>query len=309
VTRGECRLCGLEADLQNSHIVPSFVYRWIRSTSVTGFMRGNAKPNVRMQDGVTCASLCRGCEQRFSGWEREFATRVFHPIVEGRVAQSSYGDWMLKFCVSVSWRALIHLTGDMKKEEWADPVVRDQCAAAEQCWRDFLLGNSRHPGPFRQHLLAVGLIDQPLPGLPDRFNSFMQRSTLIDLCHFPGTVYTLTKMSGLIVLGFISLGREKDWRSQSRVGAQAGVVTVNGFWAPPYFWEYLFEQARSTNARDDEISDRQKQIIDRAFLADPLKAITSHQFELYQADQAAQGERSSPPETNWPDDRIKRGRR
>jgi hypothetical protein len=47
-----CRLCGEMKELQESHILPGFVYRWMKETSATGYLRFAQQPNLRVQDGV-----------------------------------------------------------------------------------------------------------------------------------------------------------------------------------------------------------------------------------------------------------------
>ena len=74
-----CRLCGATKELQESHILPGFVFRWKKETSATGYLRFGQQPNLRVQDGVKLHLLCRDCEQRFNNWETEFANRIFHP--------------------------------------------------------------------------------------------------------------------------------------------------------------------------------------------------------------------------------------
>jgi hypothetical protein len=104
---GVCRLCGAIAQLQDSHFVPSFVFRWLKATSATGYIRFSLRPNVRAQDGPKSPMLCTACEARFNKWETEFANHVFYPTVQGRAEQCAYSGWMVRFCVSLSWRVLI----------------------------------------------------------------------------------------------------------------------------------------------------------------------------------------------------------
>jgi len=49
---GSCRLCSRARELQLSHIVPAFVYRWLKDLSGTGFLRFGKNPNRREQDGL-----------------------------------------------------------------------------------------------------------------------------------------------------------------------------------------------------------------------------------------------------------------
>ena len=101
-----CALCGESSDLRASHVVPSFVFQWLRGTSATGHIRLSDTPNLRVQDGWKPRMLCGKCEQRFGVWEKAFAEECFGPIVNGTTNRIRYQSWMLKFATSVSWRVL-----------------------------------------------------------------------------------------------------------------------------------------------------------------------------------------------------------
>src|SRR6266702_5055755 len=105
-TAGICRLCGKQAELQFSHVIPAFFFRWQRDTSGSGFLRMGTEPNKRVQDGIKRHWLCLDCEGRLSRLEMLFATRIFHPYSSGISARFRYGPWLLKFGISVTWRIL-----------------------------------------------------------------------------------------------------------------------------------------------------------------------------------------------------------
>src|ERR1700690_3695395 len=105
--QGICRLCQHSAELQESHVIPAFVFRWRKDTAPTPFMRTSEEPNRRVQDGLTRYWLCRDCEQRLAVWERQFAGSIFRPVTEHGACRVQYDDWLLKFCVSISWRILL----------------------------------------------------------------------------------------------------------------------------------------------------------------------------------------------------------
>jgi hypothetical protein len=100
-----CRLCQRPRELRDSHILPAFVFRWLKDTSATGFMRFADEPNRRAQDGITTRLLCDECEGRLGVWERAFANDLFYPYVENSSLRVRCGTWLLKFCASVSWRS------------------------------------------------------------------------------------------------------------------------------------------------------------------------------------------------------------
>ena len=64
----ECRLCRLSDDLRESHIIPSFVFKWLKKTSATGYLRFAEGDAASKQDGVKIPLLCGTCEQRLSSW-------------------------------------------------------------------------------------------------------------------------------------------------------------------------------------------------------------------------------------------------
>ena len=45
-----CRMCYKTGPLEAGHVVPSFVYRWIKATSATGYLRSGENPNLRIQE-------------------------------------------------------------------------------------------------------------------------------------------------------------------------------------------------------------------------------------------------------------------
>jgi hypothetical protein len=65
----QCRLCLKQSELENSHIIPSFLYRWLKETSGTGFLRFGRNPNRRVQDGLKEYWLCPTCEDLLGKWE------------------------------------------------------------------------------------------------------------------------------------------------------------------------------------------------------------------------------------------------
>src|SRR3712207_581758 len=61
-----CYLCKAPARLQRSHFVPSFVGKWLKDNSVTGFIRHGNNQNLRQQGLPKQPLRCSSCEGRFS---------------------------------------------------------------------------------------------------------------------------------------------------------------------------------------------------------------------------------------------------
>ena len=110
----KCRLCQQDKTLRESHIIPAFVYRWIKETSATGYLRFIKNVNLRVQDGVKEKLLCDDCEEILNFFETKFSREIFYPYVnkelnkegvaQGNIKSFQYSDWLLKFIISLNWR-------------------------------------------------------------------------------------------------------------------------------------------------------------------------------------------------------------
>src|SRR3954470_18002558 len=84
-----CALCGEQARLKLSHIIPRFVSRALK------------RPG-----GATRPLLCSECEDLFGGYESTFARVVFHPLLANPRVVAKYEKWLVQFAASVSWRVV-----------------------------------------------------------------------------------------------------------------------------------------------------------------------------------------------------------
>jgi len=107
MTKTECYLCNTNYCKQNSHIIPKFIYKWLKDTSATGYIRKGENVNIRVQDGLKIKLLCNECEKSFNKFETIFANKIFYPFHNSKNVKVNYKDWLFKFSVSVSWRVLV----------------------------------------------------------------------------------------------------------------------------------------------------------------------------------------------------------
>lgn len=149
-----CRLCSSAPAIENSHVIPGFVFRAIKSDSPTGFFRNPNNPNRRLQDGDKLPLLCAACEQRFGDAEGEFATNIFSAFHKTDRDHFSYGPWLHYFMTSLAWRTLILDLPGLEADA-ANPraAVADLAAAAETM-RQYLLGASNLARSLRIHAVA-----------------------------------------------------------------------------------------------------------------------------------------------------------
>jgi hypothetical protein len=95
--QGTCRLCQQQAELKLSHILPAFIFRWLKETSGGGHLRHGMEPNRRIQDGLKRYWLCSPCEGRLNLSETAFATKLSHPYIEASGKQFTYSGWLIHF--------------------------------------------------------------------------------------------------------------------------------------------------------------------------------------------------------------------
>jgi hypothetical protein len=285
--QGICRLCHSEAELQESHIIPAFVFRWLKETSPTPFMRTSRTPDRREQDGIKRYWFCRDCEQVLSGLETQFASNIFHPITKDGGHRVTYSGWLLKFCVSISWRTLLLASEEGHFSDLPE-THRAASSLALLAWREMLLGEAEHPGQFEQHLLVFDEIGSYTGGpLPPNMNRYAMRSIEMDIPHANDFGFTFVKMGSIAVLGFFYLRKPKEW-SGGKVHVKSGMVGPTKYILPLSFYDYLVERARKYGAIMEKLSDRQREVADKTTTAgiekNRDKLVSSHWMRAMQRD-------------------------
>lgn len=117
-TEGVCRLCGLDAPLRHSHIIPRFMFRPMsRLSNETPMRFGSQEPGNR-PGHLKERLLCESCEQRFSSYEGPASAflRTLNEIgIESAmrpIRQTSLDYGRLKlFFLSLLWRCAVCADG------------------------------------------------------------------------------------------------------------------------------------------------------------------------------------------------------
>jgi hypothetical protein len=277
-----CRLCGQPGELQDSHVLPAFVFRWLKETSGTGFMRFGQEPNRRIQDGFRKQWLCLTCEQRLNVWETQFATKLFHSLNQNSGSRVPYSEWLLKFCVSVSWRSLLMMIEDFGLKHFSK-AQQNAAVLALETWRGFLLEKNRHPGRFEQHLLPLDSVDHFTLELPANFNRYVLRAVEIDAVHGEKTAFIFSKLGRFFILGFIDVVHASRWAG-TKVHVRDGVIQPRQYTLPIEFGDYLVDRAKRHAAIYGKISDAQRRKIDEAFRKNIDRVANSETFNAMTED-------------------------
>lgn len=286
---GLCKLCEKVTDLQLSHIIPKFVFAWLKET-VPGGIRSNRVPNRRIQDGEKDYLLCRDCEQILSVWEKQFCEQIFIPLHSSSPVTNyiQYGPWVLKFAVSVSWRVLLYFSQFGISSHFS----ADQFSAANQAlktWRRFLLGEVPHPGRFEQHLLPLDVIERKsAPPISPFLNRYFLRNVDMDAACSNTSAFVFTKMCRLALFGFIKEENPRNWVG-TKLHVKAGSIGPRDYVISKMIWTYFNERADRSAKLLANLSPRQRQSIRDGFKKDADKIAESEVFRAMSYDIAHSG--------------------
>lgn len=283
---GICAFCGNPATLKESHVLPAFVYRWLRRRG-TGHIRHSENPNRRVQDGLKLELLCGGCEQRFSRFETAFATKVFHPWHSG-THRISYENWLLKFCVSVSWRVLNYALAHGRGHDYTSEQ-KTLLQHADERWRAFLNDEVPHPAEFEQHMLIFDIVeDTTVLDLPSNFNRYMTGAVTLDIVGSDRSVMTFAKLGRFIIFGMIQKGPAK-WEG-TKIHVKNGILKPDKFVVPAGLLDLFKEKANFASDALAKMSPAQQAKVDANLMQNLDSFLDSDQFAAFAADARMFGE-------------------
>lgn len=279
---GTCRLCKNDAEIQLSHVIPAFAFRWLSQSAGDGHLRATDAPNRRVQDGQKRHWLCTVCEERFSVWEGDFASKLFHPFTLDATKAITYTKWLLLFCTSLSWRVLQLGMDHNGFSDWTADAV-ERVRHAESVWRDVLLGRLPHPGLLQQHILPVERIESATGILVPNINRYLMRAIQTDILRAGDSVYTFTKIGRFIIIGFVHESNMDGWRG-TKIHANDGVISPRKYVVPAALGDYLMEKARKLSETMSNISAAQQAKVEDAFRLNADKYVDSDAYDAMMAD-------------------------
>ncbi|CAI8804971.1 hypothetical protein [Pseudomonas zeae] len=288
MVHGDCKLCGAVGELKLSHFIPKFVGRWVKETSATGYIRLNGNINKRSQDIAKDYWLCDGCEQIFSVWEREFANKIFYPFVNGQSDSAFYGEWLAKFCASLSWRTLSYLRHKNPRSNGRQNEIEE---SALKGLASFMLGGANSPGIYEQHFFPLEPISSTNASVPVNINRYMLRNMHMDvLANSSGEVMIYTKLPKFIVLGLTGHSESAQMRA-SRVSVKEGKISPRSYYWPRGFAEYMFGKAQEVSNLYNNMTASQHNMIDKTLLRSPDRAVSSGTIAAFRHDLEMFGDR------------------
>lgn len=250
--KGKCKLCQKQADLQASHIIPKFAYRWMKETGGP-YMRTAKNPNKREQDGKRLPLLCQSCEGKFSKLETYFSKTIFYPFSEEKQNWFEYDERLLRFSLSVLWRVLLE-----QKDRRSDLPFQDTINHFIEEWRRFLYENKK-PNEFcSAYLVFTGIATadgtQPVEG----FINYIARSIDATIAFNSNSSFVYVKFGRFMLLAplvgdFPELKNCKIDQEESQITSSNQSIDEN-------FMDFLTDRVILINTALEAASQKQKDI-------------------------------------------------
>lgn len=279
----KCALCKEDSNLKISHYIPSFIGKWFKKTSITGYIRTNANVSLRKQDLFKEYLLCANCEGMFSKWETQFAERVFYPYINDRKIVINYESWLSKFCASLSWRTLIYIIRNNDLSKY-DAEYNESLNKAKNTLEEFILDKSKILYCCEQHLYPLDEISSTTLGnLPTNINRYLIRSMGMDVINNKDSILIYTKIPYFILIGLVK-SNETSIMKSSRIKLKKGTLSPRRYNMPKGIDKYIIEQAKKVSELDAQIPIHQQKEIEMFLYDNPERAAKSNTIEAFEAD-------------------------
>jgi hypothetical protein len=204
-----CALCKKNKELRLSHVIPSFVGKWLKETSATGLLRGLTDADKRLQDVGKTWLLCNDCEQRISALETYFANEVFYPFVESGRRNFKYDSRLLRFVISLSWRTLVSGYNSFGR---ILPQLLSYVNVAEATWSNYLLDISRDCGPYEHHVFFFDCVKDEKE-MPANFQWYSLRAVDSTLLGNKEQALVYTKFPWMMFVSTIQPTQLQGWKN------------------------------------------------------------------------------------------------
>lgn len=158
----KCQLCKKDTILERSHIIPKFVYRYIKKTSptTTKKLRKGDTPNKAQQDGDVLQFLCGECEDKFSKSEKYFNDFVFSKATQNKLEKMEVNDEILYFSISLIWRSLkFRIYKNLKLDELMENEIQTMNNFLDDCEIYLNTKDTSSIKKYKFHLIPTNSIE------------------------------------------------------------------------------------------------------------------------------------------------------
>ncbi len=270
----KCKLCGEEHILRKSHFIPKFVFKWLKETSATGYLRQSTNINLRIQDGLKENLLCDNCEKKFSRFETYFANEFFYPYVNNKKNIFHYDSRLMSFIISLSWRIANKALKGYKK---FNPRMYPFLIMAEKYWRN-ILNNECLDSNFEHHIFFLDYVENAPENIKkENLNVYLLRGTDACIGGNNTQIFSFIKLPHIIFISLINPSTNQE--SISTKIKTSGKIELPQTYIHPGFDEFLESRLKETVKR--KLSDRQKEKILKTLEKNPKRVFQSKTFEAF----------------------------
>jgi hypothetical protein len=192
----QCKLCHKKAKLQESHIIPKYVYKWMKKTG-TGRFRQLKVLNKPLQDGIKEFLLCDTCEKEFGKREDWFKENVFDKYLSDPNAIFKTSIELTYFAISILWRVLIYF-----KDDGNEYRFKNELDLAELEWMNFLFNDKPLKAFKCIHLVFISE-NLYIENGAENLYSYFHRSVDIEIAESNEKSFVYAKFSRFILFGVI----------------------------------------------------------------------------------------------------------
>lgn len=202
-----CALCGETKELQLSHIVPKFINRHLKKTSM---MKIRNMDGV-VQDGEKHYLLCHDCEELFSKSERAFANQIFYPYLKEHKDTFDYSAEVFYFITSLSWRSLYLDICDFVKEGTIKIEVLNKMIQSEEIMKSFLLGKRADIGAIENHVFFFDRVESSSIPESGDINLVVHRTVQSYSAYQDDTIFTISNLCGIVLVTLYQKDKKEQW--------------------------------------------------------------------------------------------------
>ena len=245
-----CALCGTLSILRESHIVPKFVYKWMKQTG-TGRLRQLKKLNTPIQDGIKQKLLCGTCENLFSVEEKWFYENIFSQYLAGNISEITFNQHIEYFSISVLWRVLALFINDGTNYHH-----KSQLNQLHQDWKQYLINPLISTQSPTVHLIFIPENIRPEADTKNYF-TYIMRSVDIDIIENEEKCFIYAKFSRFIILGEVHGVNTSDFVNTS-ITINTTAKISSQYFTDLELVDYIKDRARNLKTYDD-LSPEQQQ--------------------------------------------------
>ena len=249
-----CALCKEDRILQESHIIPKFITKWLRETGGGKFLRYSANINKREQDSRKYELLCSNCEQRFSKYEKWFAENMFKPFIENEynVESFEYSEKLYYFVISLLWRILVVELQVSSCYKYPQYPIWVNC---EEEWRNFLFKNKPPLRFYNIHLqFHGGFVVNNSTDLKDINNYFLRQCDCTIVHGNVSAIYF--KIPRFTFWGSIE-GIDESKMVGSKIDHFGGIITTNQYFSEDNLCSFLYDRLKIMEELENNITQNQ----------------------------------------------------